>query len=132
MRAWDAPNIKSVENRSSDSLDMSGASAPGTFPTEIQSNPVRLRLVRLAQRSFLTTSAHLISALGAHDGTSASLRHFLPAQIQLLGELAAVAEPLPFPIEDVDGHDDHDGQTCEDCRGVFEFIFCADVFVDWI
>lgn len=36
-----------------------------------------------------------------------------------------------FPIEDVDGDSDEEGEAAEDGRRPFEFVFMADALVDW-
>lgn len=64
--------------------------------------------------------------------TPPPIRRALPSRIQLLSELAALAEPRALPVEDVDWDDDGNGKAREDRGRVLERVFRggADVFVD--
>jgi hypothetical protein len=74
--------------------------------------------------------SHLLIAFYRHNTATPSLHARLSALVQLLGELAPLAEPLALPVEDVDGHNDHDRQTGQDRARIFELVLVADVFVD--
>lgn len=71
-------------------------------------------------------------ALETERGAPAPLHGVATAQVQLLGEAAALAEPLALPVEEVDRGDDHDRQARQDRRRVLQLVLAADVLVDFI
>ena len=68
--------------------------------------------------------------LSVRHTTASPIHTALSSNIQLLGELAAVAKPLALPVENIHGDDYQDGEAGQYGGGVFECVFLADVFVD--
>jgi len=87
---------------------------------------------RLSNTKTLLRASERVVSRSSWDFGSATTCVFVVARVgELLGEWRAFTEDGTFPVDDVDGDHEDEGDAEEDCGGVWEMVFAANVGKEW-